>query len=469
MDATLCRLSAVNAELNAVVTVADGLMDRAAALDAAGARGPLHGLPLGIKDVTATAGLRTTFGSALFTDHVPTADATVVGRLKAAGGIVLGKTNTPEFATGGHTDNAVFGATRNPWDLSRTAGGSTGGGATALAAGLIAVAEGTDMGGSLRIPAAFCGVCGLRPRSGQVPDFDDLQVTGPMARTVADLALVFEVMAGRSLALDHGEHRLGWVGDLSGRGVARALADVGERVAREHGAIDAPLDLSAGCDAFLALRGSWMVRTHRHLLGDLDALGPALAGNLRQGLAVTEAQLAAADATRTSLRRAVEAVLDEVDALVTPAVAIPAFQIAAGVPTHIEGTPMESYIDWVAPTYLLTLTGLPVVAVPVGQVDGMPVGVQVVARTERTALAAAAQLEHTLRPPLTFPSPSDWLKRLPQAVFDRVLEDMNLPRHLATYGPVPRVVRVAELVNWLGGAKGGLDRLHERLDPSHSS
>ena len=188
MEATLERIAAVNGSINAICTLADDAMEKAEAARAAlhkGDRwGPLHGLPVGIKDLTPTAGLRTTYGCTLYADHVPDQSALVVSRLEAAGAIVIGKTNTPEFATGGHTDNAVFGPTHNPWDVERTVGGSTGGGGAALACGMIALAEGTDMGGSLRIPAAFCGVVGLRPSLGLIPTvpspllWDDLQVTG---------------------------------------------------------------------------------------------------------------------------------------------------------------------------------------------------------------------------------------------------------------------------------------------------
>jgi amidase len=173
VEDALARVNADNEALNAVVTRNPRAMDDARALDARIAKGEdvgiLAGVPVGIKDVTQVAGLRTTFGSPLFTDHVPAEDALIVARLRAAGAIILGKTNTPEFAAGGNTWNDVFGRTRNPWDRSKSAGGSTGGGAVGLATGMIALAEGTDLGGSLRIPASFCGVVGIRPSPGLVP------------------------------------------------------------------------------------------------------------------------------------------------------------------------------------------------------------------------------------------------------------------------------------------------------------
>ena len=208
VEAALARVARVNGPLNAVVTLNQGVLDQARDLEQRLARGeypgPLAGLPVGIKDITPVAGLRTTYGSPLYADHVPTEDALVVQRLRAAGALVLGKTNTPEFAAGGNTWNDVFGWTRNPWHPERSAGGSTGGGAAALATGMIAVAEGTDLGGSLRIPASFCGVVGLRPSIGLVPTspsdwaWDTLAVTGPMARTAEDVALALQAMAGPS-------------------------------------------------------------------------------------------------------------------------------------------------------------------------------------------------------------------------------------------------------------------------------
>jgi amidase len=208
LAATLARIAAVNPTLNAVVTLNPRAEDEARAVDEAIARGEapgvLSGVPIGIKDVTPVAGLRTTYGSPIYADHVPAEDASVVARLKRAGAVIVGKTNCPEFAAGGNTFNPVFGRTRNPWDPSKTAGGSTGGGAAALASGMIALAEGTDLGGSLRIPASFCGVCGIRPSVGLVPTapsgwaWDTLQVSGPMGRTPGDVALMLQAMAGAS-------------------------------------------------------------------------------------------------------------------------------------------------------------------------------------------------------------------------------------------------------------------------------
>src|SRR5512134_530515 len=205
VDASLDRVERYNGAINAVVTLNPRARDNARAIEreiVRGNLGPLCGLPIGIKDVTPVAGLRTTYGSPVYADHVPAVDALVVQRLREAGAVILGKTNCPEFAAGGNTFNDVFGRTRNPWNTSRSAGGSTGGGAAALATGMIALAEGTDLGGSLRIPASFCGLVGLRPSAGLVPTWpsdwlwDTLQVTGPIARTAEDVGLMLDAVAG---------------------------------------------------------------------------------------------------------------------------------------------------------------------------------------------------------------------------------------------------------------------------------
>src|SRR5919199_3318575 len=206
VEESLARIEQLNGEINAIVTISERALDDARALELRGRHdaGLLYGLPVGIKDVTPVKGLRTTYGSRLYQDHVAKEDALVVRRLREAGAIIIGKTNTPEFAAGGNTFNEVFGRTRNPWNLERSAGGSTGGRAAALATGMIALAEGTDLGGSLRIPASFCGIVGLRPSVGLVPThptdwvWDTLQVTGPMARTAEDVALMLQAIAGPS-------------------------------------------------------------------------------------------------------------------------------------------------------------------------------------------------------------------------------------------------------------------------------
>ena len=433
LDACLEQVERHNEKINAVVTLDETAREQAAALErrlAAGEDpGLLCGLPVGIKDVTPVGGLRTTYGSPLYADHVPDEDALVVRRLREAGAVILGKTNTPEFAAGGNTFNGVFGRTRNPWNPELSAGGSTGGGAAALATGMIALAEGTDLGGSLRVPASFCGLVGLRPSPGLVPTVpsdwpeDDLSVTGPMGRTVADVALMLEAISGPSAefplahfragcdytgAVERGPAegaRVAYVADLAGLGTDPAL----ERVCREAAESlsdsgvhveELDLDLSSGFETFLTLRGRWMVEHHRSRLERLHELGPNLAGNIRAGLALVPAEIEAAERTRDDLRRKVRSVLARYDHVLTPCVPVPPFPVEQDYPETIGGRKMDTYIEWISPTFVLTLTGLPVVCVPAGlDPNGLPVGIQIVGpdQGEESALALAGRIEE-LRP-----------------------------------------------------------------------
>jgi amidase len=429
VEATLARIAVVNPELNAIVTLNDRALDEARAVDDALARGErpglLAGVPVGIKDVTPVAGVRTTYGSPLYADHVPDADALVVQRLRRAGAIIVGKTNCPEFAAGGNTFNEVFGRTRNPWDRARSAGGSTGGGAAALATGMIALAEGTDLGGSLRIPASFCGVTGLRPSTGLVPTvptdwlWDTLQVTGPMARSAADVALMLQAIAGPSplsplaqpvagrdfraavIAGPPTGVRVAYTADPARIGVdpgieatcreaAQALAGIGARVSE----ID--VDLAFARPAFLALRGLWFV-THMHpRLGVHDRFGPNVAGNVRAGLDTSVEQVAAAEQARNRIWEMCRDLFSRHDLVVTPCMAVPPFPVEQNYPGTIAGRPMQTYVDWIAPTFVWSLTGLPVASVPCGlDAAGMPVGLQIVGPPmgEEHVLALAGAVE----------------------------------------------------------------------------
>ncbi|MEJ2341165.1 MAG: amidase family protein [Gemmatimonadales bacterium] len=431
VQACLDRVEAHGERLNAVVTLNERAVDEAREAEASLARGepagPLFGLPVGIKDVTPVAGLRTTYGSPLFADHIAVADALVVRRLKRAGAIVLGKTNTPEFAAGANTFNPVFGPTRNPWDPALSAVGSTGGGAAALASGMIALAEGTDLGGSLRVPAAFCGVVGLRPSAGFVPTYpsyhlwDTLQATGGMARTAEDLALMMEAVAGpsphtpinqpgpatglldsvRRLATEPVDLRLAYCPDIAAIGVnerveetcrAAAFDLCDERVSVEEVA----LDLSFAREAFLTLRGYWMVAHHHALLDRLDLLGDNLAGNIRAGLESPPERLGAAERDRSRLWERMGDLFQHFDALLTPCVAVPPFPVEENHPSTIGGRQMNSYIDWIAPTFLLSLSGLPAASVPAGlDPSGLPVGLQIAAGPfgEAMVLGLAARVQ----------------------------------------------------------------------------
>jgi amidase len=442
IQASLGRVEQYNGTLNAIVTVNPTALDEAREIDTrvkAGEKLPLAGVPVGIKDVTPVAGLRTTYGSPFYTQHVPFEDALIVRRLRDAGAVIIGKTNTPEFAAGGNTWNDVFGRTHNPWDPTKSAGGSTGGGAVGLATGMIALAEGTDLGGSLRIPASFCGVVGLRPSPGLVPThpsdwvWDTLQVTGPMARSAEDVALMLQAVAGPSayaplrqptagrdfVAAVHAGPKKGlrvaYCPDIAGIGVdpdiegvcraaANALASAG------HDVEETQLDLAKARDAFLALRGYWFVAHMYERLGHIEELGVNVKNNTKAGLSGSAEDLGKAERVRSELWHTFRVFFESFDHLLTPTMCVPPFPVEQNYPATVAGQRMQTYVDWLAPTFLLSLTGLPVGSVPCGlDSSGMPVGLQVVGRPEGEetvlALMSSLQAAHPIGlPPLVRPT-----------------------------------------------------------------
>jgi Asp-tRNA(Asn)/Glu-tRNA(Gln) amidotransferase A subunit family amidase len=429
--AVLDRIERVNPTLNAYCTVAaeQALAAARAATRALGRRaplGPLHGVPVSIKDLTPTRGIRTTWGSKIFEHHVPEEDALVVARLKAAGAVVIGKTNTPEFGAGANTFNAVFGPTRNPWNSALTCGGSTGGGAVALATGMAPLAQGSDLGGSLRIPAAFCGVVGLRPSPGLVPvhpapvAWDSYSVMGPMARTVGDLALMLAVIAGPdprspiSYPVDGRAFtaaarrpslrgaRVAWSPDLGVTPVdheIRRVATDATRVLRQLGARvdEAHPDFTGLADIVLASRGFSMVARHEDKLPRWrDVMQENLVKNIEYGLGLRASDVARAERARTELWERVRTFQERYDFIVTPTTAVGPFPVETIYPREINGVPMANYIQWVLLTYAFTVVGLPAISVPCGVTrDGLPVGLQIVGRwrDEASVLRAAAAFE----------------------------------------------------------------------------
>jgi amidase len=436
-EACLQRVERFNGTINAVVTLNPRALDDARALDARLARGEapglLCGLPVGIKDVTPVGSLRTTYGSPIYADHVPDEDALVVRRLREAGAIILGKTNCPEFAAGGNTFNEVFGRTCNPWDPTKSAGGSTGGGAAALVTGMISLAEGTDLGGSLRIPASFCGVVGLRPSVGLVPThptdwvWDTLQVTGPMARTADDVALMLQAVSGASnqsplqqptagrdfvAAVAAGTKRglrIAYCADPAQIGVDHDLEMVCRNAAfslKDAAASveEIDLDLSAARAAFLSLRGQWFVTQMAPRMDRAGQFGVNVATNVRAGFEVTMRELAAAEQERGRIWRRFQDLFTRFDHLITPCMAVAPFPVEQNYPDAIAGKKMQSYVDWIAPTFVLSLTALPVASVPCGlDAQGLPVGLQIVGRPagEEAVLALAAAVQR--RHPIAFP------------------------------------------------------------------
>jgi amidase len=435
LDAHLARIEGLNPRLNAIVTLdADGARAAADAADAALAAGsdvgPLHGLPVAHKDTHATGGMRTTWGSPLYADHVPARDELVVERLRAAGAIRVGKTNVPEFAAGSHTFNPVFGATHNPYRQGLSAGGSSGGAAAALAAGLVPLAEGSDMGGSLRNPAAFCNVVGLRPTPGRVPTWPSalgwstLSVQGPLGRTVADVALQLSAIAGPdprvpialqddgtvfggALDRDLAGVRVAWAPDLGGRVVVdpavTAALTPSVRVFEELGATvaeDCP-DLSGADEVFGTLR-AWLFeqahleKSRRHP----ELVKESIRWNAEMGAKLTGADLARAEVAHTALYERVVAFFDRYDVLLAPTAQVLPFPVELEYPTEIGGVRQENYLEWMRSCTLLSPTGCPALSVPGGFTpDGLPVGLQLVAapRAERRLLEIGHAFEQATR------------------------------------------------------------------------
>jgi amidase len=427
VQAHLDRIEAVNPVLNAIVTLdADGALAGADAADRALAAGtppgPLHGLPMAIKDLLDVAGMRTTYGSPLFADHVPDRDALLVSRLCRAGAIVIGKTNTPEFGAGSQTFNPVFGVTRNPHDPSRTTGGSSGGAAAAVAAGMVPLADGSDLGGSIRNPASFCGVLGLRPTAGRVPDADDAPwdpraVLGPIARDAADAALFLHAVAGPDphvplsfapppedyaapLPRDVAGLRIAWserLGDLPvDPAVTAALAP--QRAALEAlGCRVEPLEPALpGADAaFETLRALGYVQDLAPLL-DSGGLKATIVENTRAGLALTGAQVARALELQGATFRTMRTLLETYHAVALPTVQVLPFAAEIEYPTEVAGVPMGSYIEWMRSCSRITMTGHPAISVPGATTpEGLPVGLQLVGRwgADRALLGLAGALQ----------------------------------------------------------------------------
>jgi amidase len=414
------RIEAFGQVVNAIVTTTfETAVAKAAAADEAMARGEtrglLHGLPVAHKDLADTAGVRTTYGSPLFAEHVPDRDDLVVERMAQAGAISLGKTNTPEFGAGSHTVNAVFGATRNPYDPGRSPGGSSGGAAAALATRQVCLADGSDLGGSLRNPASFCNVVGLRPSPGRVPGWptrdveDQLSVSGPMARTIADVALLLAVLAGPDprvplaldqpppaltdpaqvrglLAVDLSGIRIAWSADLGlpvEPEVVGVLAPARQVLAGLGAAVtDAAPDLSGADEAFRTYRALRFATAFGDLLRAYpDQLGANVAWNTERGLELTVADLSRAATLRAGLADRVAAFFAEFDVLACPVSQVAPFDVALDWVHEINGKPLQTYLDWMASAYLISATGLPAISVPAGFTSGgLPVGLQLVGR-----------------------------------------------------------------------------------------
>ena len=432
LDGCIARIEALDHAVNAVVArdferAREAAREAEAAVARGDALGPLHGLPVGVKDLENVAGLRTTYGSELFRDHVPDVDDGIVASVRRDGGIVLGKTNTPEWGAGANTRNRVYGATGNPFDPARSAAGSSGGSAVALACGMVPLATGSDMGGSLRNPAAFCGIVGFRPTPGLVPaerralGWSSLSVLGPMARTVDDVRLLLASMARPDARdpLSRGGDRAVVVGEACDLAGVRAAFSVDLGFAPvEHGvaaafaertglfrhvfasAEDAAPDCAGADEAFAVLRGVSFLANHLGRVREAPALvGPNVRADVEAGLRYTAEDAARAQVLQTELYRRWLAFFERHDVLVTPAITISPRPWTELFPREINGQPTKTYFHWLALAYAVTLAGCPAVALPCGlDGAGMPFGLQIVAAPGRDsyALAVAAALEGLL-------------------------------------------------------------------------
>jgi amidase len=441
MQAHLARIEAVNPAVNAIVTLdADGALRAAAEADrqlgAGGACGPLHGLPIAVKDLEDTAGMRTTYGSPIYRDHVPTEDTLMVSRLRRAGAIVIGKTNTPEFGAGSQTFNAVFGVTRNPYDLSRTPGGSSGGAAAAVASGMLPLADGSDLGASVRNPASFCSVVGLRPAPGRIPDvstssaWSPLSVLGPLARTVADAALLLRALCGpdprdplslqdppetfaADLRSDPAGLRIAWsrnLGDLPVAPEVTAVLAESRTALTAMGCVveDVEPDLVDADEAFEVLRALGYAQSFADLLETHgDQLKETVRWNTRLGLSLTGDRIARTVTLQTQIFHRMRGLLERYDALALPVSQVAPFAVEEEWVREIAGVPMGSYLEWMRSCSRITMTAHPAISLPAGFTPGgLPVGLQLVGRhrDELGLLRLAAAFEEATQPERRWPA-----------------------------------------------------------------
>ena len=415
LQAHLEQIERVNPHVNAIVTLLPDRAEQAARaideqLDRGEDPGPLCGLPVAHKDLVVTKGIRTTFGSPIYQDFIPDTDALIVERLRNAGAVTIGKTNTPEFGAGSQTFNEVFGETHNPYDLTKTCGGSSGGAAVSLACGMLPIADGSDTGGSLRNPAAFYNVVGFRPSPGRVPVWPNelgwfpISVQGPMARTVEDVALMLSAIAGpdprdpialpaagegfrQPLARDFRNTRIAWSADFGGLPMdpqitqvldpqIATFAGLGCEVARGQP------DFSDADEIFQVLR-AWafelkftpLIEKHREQIKD------TIIWNAEFGQSLTGPQISRAENLRTQLFQRVVKFMETHDFMIFPVTQVPPFDLKQPYIEEIDGVKMQTYIDWMKSCYFVTVTGLPAISVPCGFTEtGLPVGLQIVGR-----------------------------------------------------------------------------------------
>ncbi len=433
LDASLAQIDLVNPALNAIVTLErDAAYANADAVDARRAQGlptsPLAGLPIAIKDLEPVKGMRTTMGSRILKDWIPDYDTLMIERFRSHGLTILGKTNTPEFGLGSQTFNAVFGATKNPWDLTKTCGGSSGGAAVAVATGMLPFADGSDMGGSLRNPANFCGAVGLRPSPGRVPTYPSINlwgtlgVLGPIARTAEDAAWLLSIQAGddprtaigrcgdptifrEPLDRDFKGTRIAWSPTLGGLPVEKGVRDALEKSLKRFEAIGAVIeeaepDLGIADNAFQVQRALHLVNSlGAHYRNHKDLLKDTAVWNIEQGLKLTGEQIAEAQVQQSKCFERMQRFLTRYDYFICPVNQVLPFDVNTPYPMEIDGTPLGNYLEWMKSACRITMTSHPAASAPVAFADnGLPVGMQIVGHygSELEVL----QLVHAVQLPL---------------------------------------------------------------------
>ena len=417
MEAHLAQIEKVNPQVNAIVTLLPEMaMEAARKADEKLARGeeigPLHGLPVAHKDLVQTKGIRTTFGSLVYEDFIPEEDALLVERLREAGAILLGKTNTPEFGAGSQTFNKVFGVTKNPYDLSKTCGGSSGGAAVSVACRMLPFADGSDLGGSLRNPTNFCNVVGFRPSVGRVPSWpnesgwNSFAVDGPIARTVEDTALMLSVLAGpdlrspislpesgavfrKPLERNIKGIRIAWSRNLGGLPVDSRVTETLEKqrhVFEDLGCIvgEGFPDFSDADEIFKNFRAWFYELKLASLLPEhRDKIKETVIWNIESGMKLSGPELGRAEVKRTALFHRVREFMQNYDYLALPVSQVPPFPIEQEFVSEINGLQMETYLDWMRSCYFISVTGQPAISVPCGFTnDGLPVGLQLVGKPQ---------------------------------------------------------------------------------------
>jgi amidase len=411
VSAFIAQIERVNPKVNAIVTfLPEQALKAAKALDRKKQKSLFGGLPIAYKDNVQTKGIRTTFGSPIFEKNIPTEDHLLVERLTAAGAITLGKTNLPEFAAGSQTFNPVFGATKNPYDPSKTCGGSSGGGAVSVACGMLPFADGGDLAASLRNPGNYCNVVALRPTPGRVPAWpapnawNTLSVLGPVARTVEDAAFLLSAMAGpdlrspvsiaeagsaflKPLKRSFRKVRIAWSRDLGGLPMDPRVTEVLDSQRKIFSSLgcaveDAEPDFSGATEAFETLRALGFLQSYGELYRTRrDDLKDTVQWNIEQGVRLTPEQIARATALRSQLYQRMRAFLEKYEFLVCPVNQLPPYPVEIEWPREIAGTRLENYLDWMKSCYYITITSHPAISVPAGFTpEGLPVGIQIVGR-----------------------------------------------------------------------------------------